>query len=144
MHITRIVLNNNMIYSDYDIMVLDKLQYWDRENPEVARYLRKHQEFIDASEETLEKIHGLDKGMLRGAHLIYGSITDMRKALDNAELRSIIKSNQAEFLVNIGTRHVEVKMHHYAQNNTRNIANYQIEHNFFNMPRIRNPEKRPS
>jgi hypothetical protein len=130
-------------YPDYDQMIQEKREYWEITNQDTAKRFKLHHELIQASEESLERLYGFEKGQLKGAQLIYGSIRDMREALADEQLREKIRNDQVTFVIKIGTRYVGSEMTDYTLLTSRIIATYQIRHNFYGIATIEDPVVSP-
>jgi hypothetical protein len=126
------------IFPTYDLMIQAKQEYWEATNQDKFKQFEKHHELIHESEKHLETLYNFEPGKLRGAHLVFGSIRKMRQAFINDHLRDIVKNDQAEFIIKIGTdtRFVTSRLIDHSLNTIKIYATYQIRHNFYGVTTV--------
>ncbi len=97
--------------------------------------LCRHLNHIHLSEMALEIKYGLPRGLLKGSHLIFGTIRDLREGLADDYLRSQIKEELIMFRVEIETETRKVRVFTSAtEDGTYTLfKEYILRHDFYGM-----------
>lgn len=92
-----------------------------------------HLDLVHEHERRFEQLHEMPLNKLRGAHLIFGTLRDMRIKMNNAELKHKIRNDFIKFYVDITaeTRYVSIQAEDYNSREKYHFGNHQIRHNFY-------------
>lgn len=94
-----------------------------------------HYKHIHEAEQALSRLYSIPFSVLKGANMIFGSITELRRGLTNRNLREKIKNNLIWFRVNIMTEIREVRVYATESPNPNStftlFKTYTISHDFF-------------
>lgn len=127
--------NVALSFPDYHSMIESRKAYWASINREKYEQMIAHLNIVHEHERKLEQFHDMPAGQLRGAHLAFGALRDMRVAMNNAELRHKIRNDFIKFYVTITseTRYVEVQAEDYNSGTKYHFGSYQMKFNFYGM-----------
>lgn len=135
MYIYRIYVTKSgsiKVYHSYSELLSKRLDYWEAIHRTTFDRFSLFLEQVKESERNLEIFHGMPYESLRGAHLIYGSIWEMREGIANPRMRQAILDGEVKFVVKI---EAETRMTRIFTSDTEgylySFKTYQLRHNFF-------------
>jgi len=125
--------------------------YWQEESiiPSMSHQSKLFEDYLEIifhAEKSLEQLYQFPTKKLEGAHLIFGSIREMREALASSVIRHQIRHDLINFRITIAADARDVTVQ--AETNNDNIWStfraYKISHNFYGVGYTRDPIATPN
>jgi len=128
------------VFHSYLEFITKRTEYWATNHEPSYQRLLTHLSIVDQQEKALELLYRLPSNSVEGAHLVYGSIREMREAVRDEATRTALLDGTLRFVIRItaDTRNVEVcTMNQYGDLNS--FKTYKLSHNFYGVAIMEDP-----
>jgi hypothetical protein len=124
-----------LTFPNYDNLIESRKAYWFANNQDRYQQFVKHLDIAHDHEKYLEQLYDFYPGLLKGAHLVFGTLRDTRVAMENTNLRHKIRNGFIRFHIDIleEDKLVKVQAIEYNSGARYHLIDYRIQHQFFDV-----------